>query len=259
LKKGDLIMFCRQCGTQLDEGTKFCNNCGEKQEPLIVKPVCQCGYQFSAEDKFCKECGSSKKITIIPEAQNIPVTPQNHSINHDDLKKRIMDIYTQEIIITKSNIMGLFFVDHIPPAKLQNAINNYAFELKNMNDGESVVWLYDDTNFSTAKKGFILTTKRLFSRNDSGIIGFTEINDILEITHKKGVMFSAYIVKSKNSEFVIDVSQDEREAKTALFGVLEKTVKLLKGSDVATCVTGEGAHAAGSIIGGVLKFVIGAS
>ena len=47
---------CPACGTQVNNGAKFCPNCGEK---LPTKKFCpNCGAEVSANAKFCPECGT---------------------------------------------------------------------------------------------------------------------------------------------------------------------------------------------------------
>ena len=46
---------CKKCGQQLNEGAKFCMNCGEKVETGLICP--ECGAALPAGAKFCPECG----------------------------------------------------------------------------------------------------------------------------------------------------------------------------------------------------------
>ena len=50
---------CAGCGYELEEGAKFCPNCGKPvMEKEIEKNVCKkCGYVFEEKVKFCPECG----------------------------------------------------------------------------------------------------------------------------------------------------------------------------------------------------------
>jgi hypothetical protein len=181
-------------------------------------------------------------------------TAQIHDF--EDIKRKITEIYTQEQTLTKQNIDNLHFFDSVPKKKLQNAINTYAPELNNQNSDETIVWLYDDTVFGSAKDGFTLTTRRLYYRNSGGFVGCVNIEDIVEITHKKGLAASYFILRTNFSTHSFSVTQQQqREAKTTFFNVLEKTIKLLKGSDIPTSVTGEGADTAGSVIGGIFDIL----
>jgi hypothetical protein len=179
-------------------------------------------------------------------------TTQTH--NFEEIKREVTEIYTQAVTLTGLKVDNLFFFDSVPPKKHQNAINTYASDLGNPNSDEAVVWLYDDTVFGSAKDGFILTTRRIYYRNSGGIVGCVNIEDIIEITHKKGLAASNFILRTNFGSHLLSVTQQqEREAKTTFFGVFEKIIKLLKGSDITTSVTGEGADAVGSIAGGLIE------
>ena len=49
-------MFCKNCGKELPNGTKFCTECGSSQGW-----VCSCG--SVNKGKFCPECGAKKPAT----------------------------------------------------------------------------------------------------------------------------------------------------------------------------------------------------
>ena len=87
----------------------------------------------------------------------------------NNLKEKINAIYSI------ARIKNVFLFEHIPSKKLTNAKQKYAFEMGN---DEDVVLLYDDTLFGTAKKGFLLTTKRLYSKNILEKEVFTDLVNI---------------------------------------------------------------------------------
>ena len=48
---------CPSCGTSVDEGKKFCPECGGKM--TAGKPKCSgCGKEYDKAPKFCEECGT---------------------------------------------------------------------------------------------------------------------------------------------------------------------------------------------------------
>ena len=52
-------MNCKNCGSVVPEGAKFCMECGTKVEVVLTCP--SCGIQLPTGAKFCMECGSSVK------------------------------------------------------------------------------------------------------------------------------------------------------------------------------------------------------
>lgn len=52
------ILFCDNCGVQLEKGAEFCDNCGTR---ILNSNVCsQCGYTFTRPGKFCPKCGKAR-------------------------------------------------------------------------------------------------------------------------------------------------------------------------------------------------------
>lgn len=49
-------MFCSECGASLAPGSKFCNQCGAKQQVQIF--CSNCGKPLAPGSKFCSECGT---------------------------------------------------------------------------------------------------------------------------------------------------------------------------------------------------------
>ena len=50
------LLKCPNCGAMVQQGTKFCSECGH---PVGGKAVCpKCGYENEAGTKFCGECGT---------------------------------------------------------------------------------------------------------------------------------------------------------------------------------------------------------
>ncbi len=58
IEKKHVIINCTGCGIQLDEGIKFCQECGTK---VWIKPTkCpKCLKSVFEDDKFCQECGEN--------------------------------------------------------------------------------------------------------------------------------------------------------------------------------------------------------
>jgi len=58
IEKKPVIIKCIGCGKQLEEGIKFCPDCGKK---VWIKPTkCpKCSSAVFSDDKFCQECGEN--------------------------------------------------------------------------------------------------------------------------------------------------------------------------------------------------------
>ena len=49
------MITCPTCGTQLEDGAKFCLECGT---PIPQTKKCiKCGFELPLSAKFCPECG----------------------------------------------------------------------------------------------------------------------------------------------------------------------------------------------------------
>lgn len=66
---------CQSCGSEVDEGAKFCKNCGSEviteEENVNVsetKFCANCGFEMPKSTKFCPECGTS--TGGVPQAVN---------------------------------------------------------------------------------------------------------------------------------------------------------------------------------------------
>ena len=54
------MIKCSKCGEELNDGAKFCMECGA---PVLQEKEClQCGAKLPLNAKFCFECGSSQEI-----------------------------------------------------------------------------------------------------------------------------------------------------------------------------------------------------
>jgi hypothetical protein len=58
IEKKPVIILCRGCNKQLEEGIKFCSECGTK---VFIKPTkCpKCSKAVFSDDKFCQDCGEN--------------------------------------------------------------------------------------------------------------------------------------------------------------------------------------------------------
>ena len=70
------MVTCQNCGTELEDGAKFCKNCGsqiiekqdENKEDAEFKICDNCGFKMDEDIKFCPKCGS--KVTEKQDADS---------------------------------------------------------------------------------------------------------------------------------------------------------------------------------------------
>ena len=56
---------CRHCGASLEEGQKFCFECGT---PVPQSKKCiKCGAELDSKMKFCPECGAKQEEESKPQ------------------------------------------------------------------------------------------------------------------------------------------------------------------------------------------------
>ena len=56
VETGSVRKVCPKCGHPIEEGDKFCPNCGEKISVIHYCP--QCGLEVKTGDRFCRNCGT---------------------------------------------------------------------------------------------------------------------------------------------------------------------------------------------------------
>jgi len=93
---------------------------------------------------------------------------------NDDVRNELM-----RAINPLCDIDALFLFEKIPQKKLNNAAGTYA---QGVGVDEAIIMLYDSTVFGSAKEGFLLTTKRLYSKVLLGGKGsFTGIGEVQDV------------------------------------------------------------------------------
>lgn len=123
LRRNNMIT-CPNCNKQLEDGTKFCDNCGKQ---IIETIFCQnCGKETSTEFAFCQNCGAS----LSDEA----IVSDNGKKKKFALPKRPFKI-SKKLIAIGSACIALVLVAAIVLSTLFSGggSNNFALYLK---DGE---------------------------------------------------------------------------------------------------------------------------
>ena len=82
------MVTCQSCGSEVDEGAKFCKNCGseviveEENENISETKFCaNCGFEMPQSTKFCPECGTSTDGVpqVVSNANNAVVNSDKSS------------------------------------------------------------------------------------------------------------------------------------------------------------------------------------
>lgn len=130
----------------------------------------------------------------------------------DTFRERIIDIFNQG-----KKIDALFLFEDIPSEKLQSAMSSFAPTLK---EGETVIFLYDDTARGNAKDGIILTTKHLYCKGAVAPVWN------IERLERKGILNITVKMKTRGN-ITIAVAQSKRSME-ALLNLSNQTIELLK-------------------------------
>lgn len=73
---------CRECGTEMPTGDRFCGGCGNRAMPSCGAPASTsgrscpaCGEALDDLDTFCPSCGSAAPLVGAPKASSVPAAP----------------------------------------------------------------------------------------------------------------------------------------------------------------------------------------
>jgi len=75
----------------------------------------------------------------------------------------------------------VFLFDSAPPRKMRGALSYARLE-----PGEIILVIYDDTVFGSAKNGFMLTTKRVYSRPQLESAEMVDLSQVTRFTKESG-------------------------------------------------------------------------
>lgn len=63
----DNRMFCKHCGTEIEEGKCYCKHCGNSIEEKGKKHCTQCGQVLEERQQFCDKCGQKVALVVLPK------------------------------------------------------------------------------------------------------------------------------------------------------------------------------------------------
>ena len=121
-------MFCKNCGSKLDEDAIFCTNCGKKLSDIFTAKYCvACGVKLDDDAVFCSNCG----YKVHEEKVNNDITEEKPSSNEssidEETQEKFEDADENEIVIDgtpkiNENISGEISADNEENDKLANKV-----------------------------------------------------------------------------------------------------------------------------------------
>ena len=96
-------MFCKNCGSKLDEDAIFCTNCGKKLSDVFTAKYCvACGVKLDDDAVFCSNCG----YKVHEEKVNNDITDEkpfsNESSIDEETQEKFENADENEIVIDET-------------------------------------------------------------------------------------------------------------------------------------------------------------
>jgi len=138
------------------------------------------------------------------------------------LRDKIKTLYSQV-----GNLDGFYLFEEIPHHLLANAKSSYA---QAIDPDEPPICLYDDTVGNSAKDGFLITTKNLYSKNFAMEPNAAQIPSITNMTVPKfgWISTNIHVALSTGRGFEVHVTKPRKQAEIA-FSMLINITALLNG------------------------------
>ena len=141
---------CKNCGTELKDGAKFCPECGTQTESLkenIQKEFCSnCGAEITNSENFCEECG---------ENLNSEIKPSNDSF---------IEKYKFPIIVALIAII-LLVAGGLIINSMNNSFSGYTLPPQTVTVGAEYFKIPGD---------FVVDPSSIDVKTESGIVSFSE-------------------------------------------------------------------------------------
>ena len=136
------------------------------------------------------------------------------------------DFIKNRILASYHRIENLYLFEEIPLQKLENAKRSYAPAL---GADETIIFLYDDTIKGSANEGFILTGKRLYSKNFGIKSQAVPVSSMNSMTVPKFGRISSNIHVHLNTGNTMEIHITRKATQAeAIFNMLDRTVALLR-------------------------------
>ena len=79
-------MYCKNCGSELEEGALFCTKCGTHKDSTDKYLYCEkCGAQISEDAAFCTECGTAIPDKILENRKKL-LQEEREKVKKQDMK-----------------------------------------------------------------------------------------------------------------------------------------------------------------------------
>ncbi len=175
-------MFCNKCGNQINEGEKFCTQCGEPVIQQVQELICPvCNHKLEDGMIFCSQCGTKVGVS------DFPYTPENNGGNTNDFNGtpktyRMISKYVGEPSVGISKATGslLVYQDRLEFNKqLGNALGGVfgiaglaVAAKKAKTDGNSDVFYYKDIKEAYVSKYMAVMPAVVIMLNDGQVFSF---------------------------------------------------------------------------------------
>lgn len=99
-------MFCKNCGSKLDNDAIFCTNCGKKLSDVFTAKYCvACGVKLDDDAVFCSNCG----YKVHEEKVNNDITDETIndtvSVDKQDIKDTFEEVITIPVVPESEKVL----------------------------------------------------------------------------------------------------------------------------------------------------------
>ena len=99
-------MFCKNCGSKLDNDAIFCTNCGKKLSDVFTAKYCvACGVKLDDDAVFCSNCG----YKVHEEKVNNDITDETIndtvSVDKQDIKETFEEVKTIPVVPESEKVL----------------------------------------------------------------------------------------------------------------------------------------------------------
>lgn len=118
------MITCPKCQKQLEDGTQFCDACGEKITETVFCP--NCGNATSTEFAFCQNCGATLAAEAAPEAA--PAAPK--AAPAAAVVAKVKKLPKKLLMIGAAALAAIVLIAVILVIALSGGKNNYVLYMK---------------------------------------------------------------------------------------------------------------------------------